>query len=633
MTMPVPETIAAKLTHLPETPGVYLWKNAEGDVIYVGKAKSLRSRVRSYYSSAVTRGTKTFMLMQQAVDLETIVVPTEQNALVLEFNLIKEHRPRYNIVLRDDKSYPYVKVTVQEPYPRVFVTRQLHDDGARYFGPYTDVGAMRRALNVVKRIFTVRSCTWNMPEQMPERACLDYYIKRCKGPCIGEQSLADYRAMIDEVVLFFDGRTEEVVRRVKERMAIASQEMQYERAAELRDALVHLQKMEEPSVILEVEGGERDVVGYARDGEDACVAILRIRGGKLLGRDYRFLEHIDEETDANVLGAYLVASYLNASERGDELLIPFDFDDRPLFEAAVQGTRVLLPQRGPKRELIDLAEQNARHLLEEFKLAGLEEDERAADPVYELGRELGLQKIPRSLVCFDNSTSQGKDNVGSIVWFENGRPKRSEYRTMRVKTVDEAHGPDDFASMREVVHRYFRRRLDESKPLPDLVVVDGGKGQLSSAAEALAALGLHKLPLVSLAKRDEEIFMLGKSESLRLTRRSPALRLLQQARDEAHRTAVGYNRKRRTIRTVTSELLKIPGVGPTKRRALLTAFGSIHGVRAATTEQIAELPGWSLKAAQKLQESLRQSDPTAPAAPAAPAAIETIFSPSKPTET
>jgi excinuclease ABC subunit C len=626
MTMPVPETIAAKLAHLPETPGVYLWKNVDGEVIYVGKAKSLRSRVRSYYSSAVTRGTKTFMLMQQAADLETIVVPTEQNALILEYNLIKEHRPRYNIVLRDDKSYPYVKVTVQEPYPRVFVTRQLHDDGARYFGPYTDVGAMRRALNVVKRIFTVRSCTWNMPEQMPERACLDYYIKRCKGPCIGEQSVADYRAMIDEVVLFFDGRTEEVVRRVKERMAIASQDMQYEHAAELRDALVHLQKMEEPSVILEVEGGERDVVGYARDGDDACVAILRIRGGKLLGRDYRFLEHIDEETDPNVLGAYLVASYLNASERGEELLIPFDFEDRPLFEAAVQGTRVLLPQRGPKRELIDLAEQNARHLLEEFKLAGLEEDERAADPVYELGRELGLQKIPRSLVCFDNSTSQGKDNVGSIVWFENGRPKRSEYRTMRVKTVDEAHGPDDFASMREVVHRYFRRRLDESKPLPDLVVVDGGKGQLSSAAEALASLGLEKLPLVSLAKRDEEIFMLGRSESLRLTRRSPALRLLQQARDEAHRTAVGYNRKRRTIRTVTSELLRIPGVGPAKRRALLTAFGSIHGVRAATPEQIAELPGWSLKAAQKLQESLRQSDPTAPAA------TDPITSPSEPTE-
>ncbi|MFI5244791.1 MAG: helix-hairpin-helix domain-containing protein, partial [Gemmatimonadales bacterium] len=269
------------------------------------------------------------------------------------------------------------------------------------------------------------------------------------------------------------------------------------------------------------------------------------------------------------------------------------------------------PERGPRRELIDLAEQNARHLLEEFKLAGLEADERAADPVYDLGRELGLQKIPRSLVCFDMSTAQGRDNVGSVVWFENGRPRRSEYRTMKVKSVDEAHGPDDYASMQEVVARYFRRRVEEKKALPDLVVVDGGKGQLSAAATALAELDLRTLPLISLAKREEEIFLNGRSEPMRLPRRSPALRLLQQARDEAHRTAVTYNRKRRTIRTVTSELLKIPGVGPVKRRALLTAFGSIQGVRAATPEQIAELPGWSVGAAKKLVEALKQSDPTA----------------------
>jgi excinuclease ABC subunit C len=397
-------------------------------------------------------------------------------------------------------------------------------------------------------------------------------------------------------------------------MNAASEAMDYERAAELRDALMHLQHMEEPTVVLEVEGGERDVVGYARDGEDACVTILRIRGGKLLGREHRFLENIDDEPDSGVLGAFLVGSYLVSPEKAGELLIPFDFEDRALLEDALDRTHVRVPERGPKRELIDLAEQNARHLLEEFKLAGLEADERAADPVYELGRELGLHRIPRAFVCFDMSTAQGRDNVGSIVWFENGRPRRSEYRTMRVKTVDEAHGPDDFASMREVVTRYFRRRVDEKKALPDLVVVDGGKGQLSSAAEALAALDLSALPLISLAKREEEIFLNGRSEPLRLPRRSPALRLLQQARDEAHRTAVTYNRKRRTIRTVTSELLKIPGVGPVKRRALLTVFGSIQGVREATPEQIAELPGWSVSAAAKMLEALKQSDPTAPAA-------------------
>ena len=628
--LPIPESIAAKLAHLPDTPGVYLWKGADGRVLYVGKAKRLRPRVRSYWAGDHETSPKTRMLMQHVTDLETIVVPTETQALTLEYNLIKEHRPRFNILLRDDKSYPYVKVTVQEPYPRVFVTRRLLDDGARYFGPYTDVGAMRSALNVVKRIFTVRSCTWNMPEDMPERACLDYYIKRCKGPCIGAQSIEDYEAMIDEVVAFLDGRTDEVVRRVTERMAIASDAMDYERAAEMRDAIAQLQKMEEPSVVLSVEGGDRDVVGYARDGDDACVAILRLRTGRLLGREYRFLEHIEDEPDADVLSAYLGSTYLAAAERADELLVPFDFEDRELVEQTLGNTRILIPQRGPRRELIDLAEQNARHLLEEFKLAGMEADERAADPVYELGRELGLQKIPRALVCFDNSTAQGKDNVGSIVWFENGRPRRSEYRTMRVKSVDEAHGPDDFASMREVVFRYFRRRLDEARPLPDLVVVDGGKGQLSAAAGALASVGLEKMPLISLAKREEEIYVNGRSEPLRLTRRSPALRLLQQARDEAHRTAVGYNRKRRTMRTVTSELLKIPGVGPAKRRVLLTAFGSIQGVREATPEQIAELSGWSVVAATKMLVALKASDPTT--VHAAPAESALAQSDTEPTE-
>lgn len=612
----IPEAVAQKLPHLPDTPGVYLWKGQNGEVLYVGKANRLRARVRSYAATDHADSPKTRMMMQQVADLETIVVPSESHALMLEYNLIKEHRPRFNILLRDDKSYPYVKVTVQEPYPRVFVTRRLLDDGARYFGPYTDVGAMRRALNMVKRIFTVRSCRYDMPNEMPERACLDYYIKRCKGPCIGAQSLEDYRAMTDEVLVFLEGRTDEVVRLVGERMQAASSAMDYERAAELRDALQHLQHMEEPTVVVEVAGGDRDVIGYARDGEDACVAILRIRSGKLLAREHRFLEQIDDEDDAEVLRAYLVSSYLRSADRAPELLLPFDFEDRGPFEETLSDTRVRIPVRGPRREIIDLAEQNARHLLEEFKLAGLEADERAADPVYELGRELGLQKIPRAFVCFDNSTAQGKDNVGSVVWFENGRPRRSEYRTMRVKSVDESQGPDDFASMREVVHRYFRRRIDERKGLPDLVVVDGGKGQLNAAAEALAAVGLERLPVVSLAKREEEVFVRGRSEPLRLPRRSPALRLLQQARDEAHRTAVSYNRKRRTLRTVTSELLRIPGVGPVKRRVLLTRFGSLQGVRAATAEQIAELPGWSQRAAGKLLSALERSDPTASGPPA-----------------
>ena len=600
-----PEVVAQKLAHLPDTPGVYLWKDATGTVLYVGKAKRLRPRVRSYFASDHLESPKTRVMVALIADLDTIVVPNETSALVLEANLIKEHRPRFNVLLRDDKSYPYIKVTVQEPFPRVFVTRRIVNDGGKYFGPYTDVAAMRRALDVVKRIFTVRSCRYDMPREMPERACLDYHIGRCKAPCIGLQTQADYRTMIDEVLVFLDGRADEVVRRVRARMEVAAEALDFERAAELRDAVVGLQRMEEPSLVLEVEGGDRDVIGYARDGDDAAVTVLRIRGGKLLARDHRFLEGVEGEADGAVLSMFLASSYLNAPARAREVLLPFDFEDRPLFEEVLAGSaEVRLPQRGLKRELLDLAEQNARHLLEEFKLAGQETDERAADPVYELGRELGLEKLPRSIVCFDNSTAQGKDSVGSVVWFENGRPRRAEYRTMRLKSVDEAAGPDDFQSMREVVGRYFRRRLEEQRPLPDLVVVDGGKGQLSAADEALIALGLGALPLISLAKREEEVFVRGRSASLRLSRRSAALRLLQQARDEAHRTAVGYNRKRRTMRTVTSELLKIPGVGAVKRRALLSTFGSLQGVRDATVAQIAAVDGFSEKSATKVLRSL-----------------------------
>ena len=597
----VSDAIAAKLPHLPESPGVYLWKDAEGVVLYVGKAKRLRSRVRSYYASDHLESVKTRALMRQAVDVETIVVPTEAHALILEANLIKEFRPRFNIALRDDKSYPYIKVTIQEPFPRVFVTRRLIDDGAKYFGPYTDVGQMRRALNVVKRIFTVRSCNYDMPKEMPERACLDHHIGRCKAPCILAQSQEDYRAMIDEVALFLDGRADEVIRRVRDRMDQAAMNLDFERAAELRDALRHLERMEEPTIIVEVEGADRDVVGYARDGDDACVAILRIRKGKLLARDHRFVENIDGEDDAAVLSAYLARTYVTSDERASELLVPFDFDDREAIEESVRGTRVVAPQRGPRRELVDLAQQNARHLLEELKLSTLESEERATNPVYELGRELGLQRLPRSIVCFDISTAQGTDTVGSCVWFENGRPRRAEYRKFKVKSVV---GTDDFASMNEVVGRYFRRRVEEQKPLPDLVVIDGGKGQLSAAAEALRALGLESLQLVSLAKREEEIFVLGRAESVRLSRRSPGLRMLQQARDEAHRFAVTYNRKRRSIRTVTSELLSIPGIGPSKRRMLLQTFGSVQGVRDAPVEKIAALPGFSVASAQRLLDSL-----------------------------
>ena len=595
------DSILEKIPHLPESPGVYLWRDSDGNVLYVGKAKRLRSRVRSYVNNDQLTSVKTRALMQQAADLDTIVVPSEAHALILEANLIKEYRPKYNIALRDDKSYPYIKVTIPEPFPRVYVTRQLVNDGSRYFGPYTDVGAMRRALNVVKRIFTVRSCTYDLPRVAPERPCLDYHIGRCKAPCVLLQSQAEYRAMIDEVILFLDGRADEVMRRVKQRIQLAAESLDFERAGELRDILQHLERLEEPTVVMEVEGGDRDVLGYARDGADACVTWMRIRSGKLLARDHQFFENIDEETDAAVLEAFLVGPYRIALERAKELLVPLELEEREVVEESLDGAKIHLPQRGPRRELVDLATQNARHLLEEARLTGDETEERAGDPVYELQRQLGLQRVPRSLICFDISHAQGTDTVASCVWFQNGRPYRAEYRKFKVRDVQ---GIDDFASMNEVVSRYFRRRLDEGRTLPDLVVIDGGKGQLSAAHAALEALHLGALPLISLAKREEEIFMVGRSESLRLPRRSPALRILQQARDEAHRFAITFQRKRRTMRTVTSELLRIPGVGERKRRQLLEAFGSLEGVRTAAPEAIAALPGFSLKAAAKIQAAL-----------------------------
>jgi excinuclease ABC subunit C len=608
----IPDVVAGKLAHLPDSPGVYLWKDAAGGVLYVGKAKRLRSRVRSYFGSDHEASIKTRHLVTLIQDVETIVVPSEAHALILENNLIKEYHPRFNIALRDDKSYPYIKVTLQEPYPRVFVTRRFQSDGARYFGPYTDVGAMRRALHVVKRIFTVRSCRYDMPAEMPERACLDWHIGRCKAPCIGLQSLADYRSMIDDVVRFLDGRPEEVTRRVREMMEVAAERLEFERAAELRDALLKLETIEEPTAVMQVEGGDRDVVGFARDGDDACVSILRIRDGKLLARDHRYLGNVEGEPDDAILVAYLLQHYQHQSERTRELLLPFELAERELVEASLTSSRLLVPQRGAKRELMDLAMQNARHLLEEMKLTTDESDERAIDPVYDLQRELGLESVPRSFVCFDISHAQGRDTVASMVWFENGRPKRAEYRKFK---VEGEWGNDDFASMNEVVTRYFSRRTAEALPLPDLCVIDGGKGQLHAAQDALAAIGLGALPIASLAKKEEEVFLPGRSESLRLSRRSPGLRLLQQARDEAHRFAVTFQRARRAKRTVTSQLLEIPGVGPSRRRALLKEFGSVQGVKDAGLDAIIAVPGFSRNLAERVLTGLGIEIPVSPEPP------------------
>jgi len=596
------EALQRTLETLPDAPGVYLWKDAEGRVLYVGKAKSLRARVRWYFGPDAAEVPRLRLLRLRAADVETIVVQSEAQALLLENNLIKEHQPRFNVNLRDDKRYPWLAVTMQEPFPRILVTRQAADDGARYFGPYTDVGSLRQTLRIIRRLFTVRSCSWRLPDETPDRPCLDYHIGKCRAPCVAYETVEEYRAMIADVLLFLEGKTLEVRSRLRERMRAASEATEFEAAAELRDALRRLEQIEEPQTVERVGGGDCDAVGLARDEDDACAVVMRIREGKVIGREHTFLVGVEGVPEGEVLTQFLMRYYLPRPWRARLTVLPSVPEDEEALREAFGGGQVAVPRRGLYKRLADLADQNAIHLLETLRLESFEGEERADDPVYALGRDLELSAVPRSLICADISTAQGKDTVGSIVWFENGRPKRSEYRTYRMKTVE---GQDDFASMHEMIGRYVTRRVSEGKPLPDLFVIDGGRGQLNAALAAARAAGTEA-PFVSLAKKDEEVYLPERAEPLRLSRRSPSLRLLQRARDEAHRVAVSFNRKRRAARTITSALLDIPGVGPTRRTALLERFGSLGGVKSATVEELRQVPGVSDAMAARIFESLHR---------------------------
>ena len=599
----IPESVSRKISALPDRPGVYLWKGTGGSVLYVGKAKRLRQRVRNYFTTDHIGSPKNRLLVRRILDLETIVVPTESQALLLENNLIKEHQPPFNISLRDDKSYPQIAVTLGEPFPRVLVVRRVDIPGARFFGPYTDVAVLRRTLRVIRRIFTVRSCHYALPHDAPDRACLDYHIHRCLAPCVGWQSRDDYRRMIEDVIAFLEGKTVEVRTRLRERMEGAATALEFERAAEIRNSIRWLEQVEQRQTVELVGGGDADVIGYARDGTDAVGVIMRVRDGKVVARDHRFLENLAEEADAAVLTALLVRYYVPAEARARRAVLPFVPTDFEQIQELLPETAWVVPQRGINHRLIELADQNARHLLESLRIESFEQEDRVEDPVYALGRDLGLTVVPRNMVCIDISTSQGRDTVGSLVWFEGGRPKKAGYRRYKIKAVEQQ---DDFAAIHEVVTRFVRRWMSEDKQLPDLMVIDGGRGQLSAAHRALEELGQVHLPLLSLAKREEEIYVPNRSQSLRLPRRSPSLRLLQRARDEAHRFAVEFNRARRKKRTVTSELLNVPGVGPERRRALLERFGSLAGVRIATMEEMRTVPGISERLAQRILNHLKQ---------------------------
>jgi len=605
--------LAGKLKHLPDRPGVYLMKDREGAVLYVGKAKSLRSRVRSYFTPIVADSLKTRELVRRIDDFDTIVVNSEAEALILENNLIKEYKPRFNISLRDDKSYPYVKVTVGEPFPRVYVTRRLVRDGSRYFGPYTDVRRMRQVLDVVKRLYTVRSCQYRLPREAPPRPCLDYHIGRCLAPCVGLQATSDYGRMIDEVLEVLSGQPARAARRLKHDMAAAASELRFEQAADIRDALSRLDRLEAQQKVVDVSGTDRDVVNFARDGDEACGVIMRIRDGKLLAREPVFLGNLAGEPDEAVLAAvatrfYTARSLDLALDFPPEVLFSLDFDDRPLLEIWLRETsgrklRTRVPKRGDKVRLLQLAATNARHLLEERRLLADLGGERAPDALFELQEVLELAVVPRTIVCFDVSHTQGTETVASAVALSNGVPDKSEYRRFRIRGE---WGNDDCRSLKEALTRYLTRRVDEGRGLPDLIVIDGGKGQLSAALATLEELDLGHQAVISLAKRDEEVFVVGSGDPVRLSRRSPALRLLQRARDEAHRFAVTYNRKLRTHRTVASMLGDIPGVGPARQQALLERFGSMRALASASPGDIALLPGIGLALAQAIVAHLNR---------------------------
>lgn len=591
---------AASVPRLPVEPGIYMLRSARAEILYVGKAKSLRRRVRSYLSRAKGTALKTRELVRQAATVETLVVGSEAEALILEANLIKEHQPRFNIQLRDDKRYPYIKVTAAESFPRIYVTRRTAQDGSRYFGPFTSVGRVRRALEVVKRTHGIRSCRYNLPSEAPARPCLDHHIGRCAAPCVGLQSGDDYRARVGEVVRILSGDVAAVQVEVESAMRKASATMDFERAARLRDVLTGLDGIARQQRVQTIGGGDQDVVGMARDGPLTVASTLRVRDGVLIGRDTHTMTGGEEASAADLIARSLAHAYLSAGSRAieqlpREILLPVDFADRGLFqdvltEQAGRKVRLRVPRRGAKAHLLDLAVTNARHTLDDRVRKGQGMQPGTDEVLYELQDFLRLKVVPRLIVCFDVSHTQGADTVASAVTFLNGEPHKTGYRHMRIRG---GWGNDDYRSMAEAVARHFRRESRGEAPLPDLVVIDGGKGQLAAATEALEALGFGDIALAALAKREERVFVPGGRAGLRIPRTARSLHLLQRIRDEAHRFAVHYNRKLRSRRTVRSQLGDIPGIGPRRQQALLSRFGSLRGVKGASAAEIGRIPGFS----------------------------------------
>ena len=582
------QAVLEKVNNLTTQPGVYLWKDAKGHIIYVGKAVNLRNRVKSYVRHDANRAVKVAAMISHAVDLETIVVANEMEALILENTLIKKHHPHYNIMLRDDKTYPYIKVTLQDDYPRVCMTRRVLRDGARYFGPFADAGAVHRVLKLMQRAFHIRTCR----SLKADRPCLQYHMGHCDAPCVHYITKADYQDLVRQAVDLLEGRNTPLIRELQQKMEAASEALEFEKAAAYRDQIEAIRVIQSQQNIV-TQGGDMDVLGLASDAGQTCVQIYTIRSGRLMGRETFSLDHSDDETAADMTEA-VIDQYYTAQSFIPRDIVVAAVAEQEDCERRLSQVNVIIPQRGSKKKLLAMAEENARVLLEQRRLQWQHDTDKTSGAVQALARVLDLPSLPERMECFDISHTQGIETVASMVVFENGQPARSEYRRFKLKTVQGK--PDDFKSMAEIMERRYN---EKDWPVPDLIVIDGGKGQLHAALPVIRQAGCEA-PVISLAKRIEEVFVEGRSDSIILSHHTPELQLLQAIRDEAHRFAITYHRHLRGKRSLVSILDHIEGIGPARRKALWQHFKTLDDMKKAEIEELATVPGMTRQTAENV---------------------------------
>ena len=614
-------TLEDKLARVPDRPGVYIYRDSKQQVLYVGKAASLRSRVRSYFQESRPRDPKTDTLVRQIRDLEYIVTDNELEALMLEANLVRKHRPRYNIILRDDKHYPFLKLTTNEEFPRLVVARRVQKDGAQYYGPFYPATAMRETLRLTRQLFPLRTCSITIDGSL-ERPCIQYAIHRCNAPCTGWETREGYAKTVRDVVHFLEGRDEDLAQRLTKQMEEAAADLKFERATVLRDQIQSLNKVRERQKIISIEDVDQDVVGVVRQGDDACVELFFVRKGRLVGQEPFFFDRVAGWSDGEILSAFVRQFYGKAVIPAAEILLSEEVPEAELtgeWLSKLAGRRVqmLAPQRGPKRQFVAMAEANAAIALQNRLLS---RDNRQQLVLEELQRALGLPGLPNRIEGYDISNIQGTEQVGSMVVWENGGMKKDDYKRFRIRSVA---GADDFASLSEVLTRRFSKALELGSVLPDLVLIDGGRGQLNAGLKVLEDLGLDYIPAVGLAKQAEEVYQADSLHPLVLDPTSPALHTLQRIRDEAHRFAITYHKKLRTQRTIQSVLDTIPGIGPTIRTSLLKTLGSARRVRDASVAELASVPKVTPKLAQRIFDHFHPAAPEDPETPAEPLATTT----------